>query len=271
MLIRGRKPSFLDDSVIVHELINGACNKQVAKKAILKVEPWSLAVVFNYINSSEFEPLSACSLVNLTLKTVFLMALATVERISGIHALSGLEEDVQFEGLKGVALKFLPEFRAKNQKADKVFQPIFVPSIFDLVDADEDEMLSCPVRALRMYRQRTQSIRHSRRRLFLSVKENFESDISKNAIARWLVELVKRSYKHAGVKIPDSIGAHDTRRLGSSEAYTRGMSITSLLESARWSSNSVFTDHYLRGVAINPVGNSFKFKTMVLAGAALRV
>lgn len=59
----------------------------------------------------------------LTLKTVFLVALASGRRASEVNALSGLSEDVAYERDGTLVLKFLPEFRAKNQ-ADADSSPV---------------------------------------------------------------------------------------------------------------------------------------------------
>ena len=57
---------------------------------------WSLKIVLNYLLKEPFEHISMCSLENLTLKTVFLVTLASGRRRSEIHALSVDPECFQF-------------------------------------------------------------------------------------------------------------------------------------------------------------------------------
>ena len=47
---------------------------------------WDLAVVFSSLSSTPFEPLDSCGFKELTLKTVFLTALASGHRRSNIHS-----------------------------------------------------------------------------------------------------------------------------------------------------------------------------------------
>ena len=49
---------------------------------------WDLPTVLNFLRSSPFEPLSSASLRDLTRKTLFLIALATAERVGELQALS---------------------------------------------------------------------------------------------------------------------------------------------------------------------------------------
>ena len=103
------------------------------------------------------------------MKIVFLIAMATARRVSGIHAISGLEQDIAFDDVFAVNLTFLPEFRAKNQKSSQLSKPFSITSISNLLNDDGADNLLCPVRALRHYLKRTASFRAHKRRLFLSL------------------------------------------------------------------------------------------------------
>ena len=50
--------------------------------------PWDLSLVLTVLRSKPFEPIRSISMKNLTLKTVFLLALASGKRRSELHALS---------------------------------------------------------------------------------------------------------------------------------------------------------------------------------------
>ena len=268
-LLTGRKPFFSSD--IVHNLINGALNISHVNKCISRKEPWSLPLVFSFLNSSVFEPLSSCSLPFLTWKAVFLIALALVRRVGGLHALSGLKDDVIFEDdFSGVSLKFLPEFRAKTQLPMQKSKGFFIPSIFSMEGSTDDDILSCPVRALRIYRGRTEGFRRDRRRLFLSLKQNYQKDITKNTLARWIVTIVKEAYQVRDMTVPTSIRAHDTRRLGSSLAFERGVALDDIMATASWKSPNVFIDSYLKDVSHTATDGTSAIRMAILAGAGTR-
>ena len=76
-----------------------------------RVPPWDLLLVLRFLRGPPFEPLSSCSLRDLTQKVLFLVSLATVRHVRELQAVS---RDVSFSG-SDVYLSFLPEFRAKTE------------------------------------------------------------------------------------------------------------------------------------------------------------
>ena len=120
-----------------------------------RVPPWDLLRVLSLLRAPPFEPLSSCSLRDLTRKVLFLVSLATAHRVRKLQALfSG----VSFSG-EGIFLSYLPEFRAKSESASNPLPRSFVVrSLWDFVGTHPDELLLCPVRALRTYLRRTSSI-----------------------------------------------------------------------------------------------------------------
>ena len=72
--------------------------------------------------SPPYEPLREASLKHLTLKTVFLLAMASAERHSEPKALVFHPQYVQFNPIKGagVTFYFTPEFMRKNQRPNHV-------------------------------------------------------------------------------------------------------------------------------------------------------
>ena len=57
---------------------------------LLRPPAWDLSVVLRFLNSSAFEPLSQAPLHALSLKTLFLLALATAKRVGELQALSSV-------------------------------------------------------------------------------------------------------------------------------------------------------------------------------------
>ena len=111
----------------------------------------------------------------------------------------------------------------------------------------------CPVRALRIYMERTDKIRSgSQKKLFISVQENFDRDISKNTISGWLKKTVMKCYEVAS---PDSqrlfrLKAHDVRALSSSWAFHRNASMENIMRACSWRSHNTFTGFYLRDLTM---------------------
>ena len=97
-----------------------------------------------------YEPLREASFKHLTLKTVFLLAMASAGRRSELHALRFDQNYIQFK-LKGagVTLYFSPEFRRKNQKPNQVNDPWYIPAV--PTGKSEYGAPNCPVRALCYY------------------------------------------------------------------------------------------------------------------------
>ena len=140
----------------------------------------NLSVVLNELTKAPFEPMKDTDLKHLTLKTAFLLALASGKRHSEIHA--WVANKVSNLGQwKKVALFPSSDFIAKNQLAREGSQsvsPVTIPALTTIVDRQfkEDRTL-CPVQALRYYLDRTKDLRGSRSLLFISFKKGHTSDI----------------------------------------------------------------------------------------------
>ena len=82
----------------------------------LVLPQWDLGIVLEDLGKPPYEPLREASLKHLTLKTVFLLAMASAGRRSELKALVFDPQYIQFK-LKGagVTLYFTPEFMQKNQ------------------------------------------------------------------------------------------------------------------------------------------------------------
>ena len=133
-------------------------------KSSRNLPKWNLSVVLNELTKAPFEPMKDTDLKHLTLKTTFLLALASGKRRSEIHA--GVANKVSNLGQwEKVALFPSSDFIAKNQLAREGSQsvsPVTIPALTTIVDRQlkEDRTL-CPVRALRYYLDRTKDLRGS--------------------------------------------------------------------------------------------------------------
>ena len=124
-----------------------------------------------------FEPLSACSLRDLTQKVLFLVSLATACRVGGLQAVS---RDVSFSGSD--ILSYLPEFRAKTESsANPLPRSFCVQLLQEFVDDLLEELLLCPTRALRVYLSRVSSLSPHPHSIFVSPRSP-SRPLSKNAL-----------------------------------------------------------------------------------------
>ena len=112
-----------------------------------RVPPWDLLLVLRLLRGPPFEPLSSCSLRDLTQKVLFLVSMTTARRVRELQAVS---RDVSFSSSDRY-LSYLPEFRAKTESsANPLPRSFCVRSLSDFVGDLPDELLLCPVCALRV-------------------------------------------------------------------------------------------------------------------------
>ena len=200
---------------------------------VMRPPAWDLSKVLTYLVSPAFEPLSQASFRALTLKTLFLLALATAKRVGELQALSSI---VTFVG-EDACLSYIPQFVAKLESLTRSIPRSFlVKSLADFAAGLDTDLLLCPVRALRLYLLRDRSLspcRHSRA-------------MSKNAVSFFLREVIAA----AGAARPQvgSLRVHEVRSVSTSVAFHRNWSVTCVLESATWASSLVFSSFYLRDI-----------------------
>ena len=207
--------------------------------------PWDLSLVLKFLASPAFEPLERASLRELTKKVLFLVSLATAKRIGELQAVS---KKVSFSG-EDIHLSFLPEFVAKTEsEANPLPRSFAVRSLKDFVGNLPEELLLCPVRALRIYLDRTGKLKPHPRALFISPKVTFKA-ITKNAISFFLREVISQAYESAPDPGPSvRPRAHSIRGISTSASFLRNFSVTKILSAACWKSPSVFTSFYLKDV-----------------------
>ena len=130
------------------------------------VPSWDLGSVLSSLSRSPFEPASDSSLHNLTIKTAFLLAVATARRRSELHALTLEPGHIRWEP-GGVRLIPHLQFLTKNQSINFSPPDIFVPSLTAFSSVAEDKWW-CPVRSLKYYIARTQPMRGDVKQLFIT-------------------------------------------------------------------------------------------------------
>ena len=209
---------------------------------------WDLAFVLTHMCKAPFEPLHKASLFYLSVKTVFLVTLATARRGSEVHALSIDSDHLGFSNLDGsLILRTQVGFLAKNQLPSRAPDSIIIPRLSNFCcKSDNLNCMLCPVRAVKIHLNKTKSLRKHRKRLFIPIRG--DQDLAKSNLSRW----VRYAIKHAYSSISENPSrllkprAHELRALSTSWAYVNYIPLESILKSAVWSSSSLFASHYLR-------------------------
>ena len=237
-----------NSNIILNKLIRSFRTERPRSQTV--IPKWDLALILNFLTQSPFEPLAQADLKFLTWKTVFLVTLAMAARSSEVHALSfaelGFEDNYKF-----AIVSPIPEFVAKTGKQSTVKIPALGPA----VRGSSEDRLLCPVRALKVYRARTVSLRKQNqniRRLFMSYMKGFNKDICKNTLAGWIRSLIKFSYEKCPHHIIQLSAAkpHEVRALSTSLAWKANLSLQDILHAACWSSHSTFTSFYLKDISM---------------------
>ncbi len=106
------------------------------------------------------------------------------------------------------------------------------------------EFLLCPVRALKVYIERSASYRKSEQ-LFVGFGNCANGGhATKQIISRWLVDAITLAYSSLGLQCSIRVRAHSTRGIASSWAWSSGVSISDICEVAGWSSPSTIVRFY---------------------------
>ena len=147
---------------------------------------WDLEAVLCFLRSPVFEPISSCSLRDLTRRMLFLVALAMAKHVGEIQTLSRV---VSFSS-SSASLSYVPEFLSKTESAVRPLPRSFsVQSLQDFAAGLQEKLLLCPVRSLREYFRRTSRFVNSPRRLFVSPRCPSRA-MSKNGISFLVREVI---------------------------------------------------------------------------------
>ena len=219
-VFRFHLPSLSSDPVI-RDLLRSF--RLSSAERVLRPPAWDLSKVLTYFVSPAFVPLSQASFRALTLKTLFLLALATAKRVGELQALSSIVTLMAGDA----CLSYIPQFVTKSESLTRSIPRSFlVTSLADFAAGLNTDLMLCPVRALRLYLLRARSLSPGRHRLFVSPRRPSRA-MSKNAVSFFLGEVI--SAAEATRPQVGSLRAHDVRSVSTSVAFHRNWSVTSVL------------------------------------------
>ena len=134
----------------------------------LRPPAWDVSLVLQSLTGAPYEPLRTCEERFLAQKTLFLLALASAKRIGELHALSYRVSHTRDWG--EVSFAFVTGFVAKTQDPSSLaprFEGFTVPALTN-ARKNRNGRLLCPVRAVKVYLDRTAPHRPRCERLFVT-------------------------------------------------------------------------------------------------------
>ena len=210
-------------------------------KAFLQMRPvqprpepnWSLDKVLYLIRSPAFSVNP--SLPNLCMKTLFLLGLATGQRVSELQALRRGRGFLMFKTVGTKQFLLLvpdPAFLAKNECPVRRRKPIKIQALLK-ANGSHDEL--CPVNAVRQYLRATRRYRSDK--LFFNPRTG--APCTKARISQLIRRIVKISQ-------PDVYSrAHDLRAYACAKAFYGLLTCAKIRSRGCWNSNLTFIKHYL--------------------------
>ena len=170
--------------------------------------------------------------------------------------LQALSSDVGW-GDRGsfVSLRFVPEFWAKTESLGKPVRRSFRVRALSSYTKDKDELLLCPVRALRYYLRHLRHLKLTPERLF--VAPSFPSRmISKNSASFFIKSVILDSHKPVNLP-PDvqlwklgKVRAYDLRGYSVSHAAKLAGTLEVVRDAKIWRCDTTFTRFYLKGISL---------------------
>ena len=208
------------------------------------VPAWDLSLVLRALKGPPFEPLQSADPKSLSLKTALLLALASVKRIGDLQALSTSASCLEFGPNDSKVI-----LRPRHGYVPKVLSTPFRAQVISLSalpssEEDSDSLMLCPVRALRIYLERSASFRQSEQLFVCFGGRSKGLPVTKTTLSRWIVDAIALAYTSLGLSCPIGVRAHSTRGVASSWAWSSGIPIEDICAAAGWSAPSTFVRFY---------------------------
>ena len=113
---------------VLSELIKSFAKQRQVDRSL--APKWDLAFVLSHMCKAPFEPLDKASLFHLSVKTVFLVTMATARKVSEVHAFSIDPDHLRFSNMDGsLILRTQSGFLAKNQLPSRAPDSITIPKL----------------------------------------------------------------------------------------------------------------------------------------------
>ncbi len=212
-----------------------------------------VSLVLRALQQGPFESLQTVEPKFLSMKTLLLLALASIKRVGDLHAFSVDDSCLQFGPADSqIILRPRPGYVPKVPTTPFRDQVVSLQAL-PPEEADPALALLCPVRALRHYVDRTQSFRTSDQLFVCHGGRQKGNAVSKQRMAHWIVDAITLAYQAQVVPCPFRLRAHSTRSVASSWALARGTSLTDICRAAGWATPNTFARFY--SLRVEPVSS----------------
>jgi len=189
---------------------------------------WNVDIVISSL--AEWPSLSTMTLMELTLRTVMLLALLSGQRGQTLHLLRVSDVDFPSNDQCVIVLSDV----LKQTRPGHHLHPI-------TLDAFPSNENLCIVSHLKEYIQRTASLRSDEGLFIGCIKPH--KHVARDTVSRW----IKTVLKGAGIDIT-KFAAHSTRSASTSAAMCRDVPLETILQAAGWSSDKTFSRFYHKQV-----------------------
>ena len=126
----------------------------------------------------------------------------------------------------------------------------------------------CPVRAVKVYLDRTASHRPRCERLFVTAGCS-KKEIAKTTVSFWLRKTISRAYELSGTALPvPAPRARETHGIAPSILFRKNFAVDQVLKAGTWRRHTTFTRHYLRDIAHKSL-DTFHLRPVVAAQAVV--
>ena len=236
------------DDPILKDLLRGFQRERPTNKK--RSVKWDLRLVLDYFKSGRFKTWSDVSDKDLTLKTVFLLALASGKRRGELHALT--REGVQeVHGEKpGRSLKPREDFLSKTHLKTAglgALKTVFIPT---LTSEEDSGNLLCPVTCLDVYLARSDRWRSpEQKQLFIPWNHGYNKDLKPRSISNYLKAAILLAYNDVS-NDDDLISSlqvvpHTVRHVATSMKAWKHFALDEVLAAGGWTSPNTFISFYL--------------------------
>ncbi|KAL0199646.1 hypothetical protein M9458_002833, partial [Cirrhinus mrigala] len=179
------------------------------------VPVWDLSLVLSALAEPPFEPLLSAELKVLSFKTALLLALACGKRVGDLHALSTNTACMEF-GKDDCMVRlqpkrgYVPKVLSTSFKAQVITLQAFAPQ-----DSEPAAHPLCPVRALRVYLERTSHFRQAEQLFICFGGRTKGLPVSKQRLSHWIVEAIALACTSRNEACLWGVHAHSTRKMAS--------------------------------------------------------
>ncbi len=138
---------------------------------------------------------------------------------------------------------YIPKVLSTSFRSQVVTLHSFHPPRFASCEDEKLHML-CPVRALKLYVDRSKVWRKSSQLLVCFSAGRRGLATSKQRISHWVRDAISLAYEVQSLPLPLSLQAHSTRSVASSQALFTGVPLEDICVAAGWSSPHTFVRFY---------------------------